>query len=148
MPEGVDITAELLKSARNKIDKDWIRGTWQRGKNVCAMGAIDWALQKEGEVQNSASWRTKLNCLAALVADEINPEAYRYRKAHGRGYADAQSTVIGFNDGAAKDKHDVLAVFDKAIATYEKEHPNSSKRPGRKQNILSRYWETLTAGNR
>jgi predicted ribosome quality control (RQC) complex YloA/Tae2 family protein len=110
-----DITIELLKSARAHVKKSWAQGAWIKGNGaVCAMGGIRKALIQEWPEEHSKEEEgPKEQCLGRILSAGL-PEEYQSDGDEG--------DVIGFNDEHGRKKSEVIAVFDRAIEAYEKQH--------------------------
>lgn len=128
-----DETLNVLKKAREKISKRWAKGSLLKpGGSVCMIGALGMTLAeeelipKETKTQKAAngsgdSWyqNDRVKCLAALLSSNL-PSIYK--RTGGNRPVDE---IVGFNDDDKTAKDEILAVFDKTIAQYEKEHADA-----------------------
>lgn len=122
-----DITLDILKDARSFINDGWIKGSYVDRGNVCAIGGIRQALYLHNMSPyhlDDKSGKTKESCLASYLVPHISSgDLSEVRSAHFAQYPEQR--VISFNDAHATTKYDVLTIFDKAIAKYEKEHADA-----------------------
>ena len=111
-------TVAILKRARELVERGWVKGqlavddmgvsasVWQaRATCFCSVGAIQRAIWEQ------PGW------------DGVNPILHHeYHPALEALCADLPefSSIVEFNDDNATAKDDVIALFDRAIATQEK----------------------------
>jgi hypothetical protein len=105
---------ELLKDARKRVAKNWIRGALFGSQGgVCAMGGIHRAINE----RYSESFRQ-----AELFKETTNALAHQiFPAAPGEDRARSQ-VVTRFNDRSYRTKDEVLDKFDAAIKCLENEH--------------------------
>lgn len=114
---------DVLVKARELIDAGWTQRTYHRSYHMqiqpnqwvefheyCSLGAIKTAL-------NDGEWTIMWSHEKKAEFDRLVGKVARF--VPGLHDELAFDTVAGFNDDVAKDKREVLAVFDQAIAAED-----------------------------
>jgi hypothetical protein len=124
---GIDMRETLIE-ARSLIAQGWTRGMQQLIYNerayYCSVGAVVQAVTNLFGMVHDAGWRHR------LIEDVVNV-LYQHvpRPAHMIGYDASSKTyiVMDYNDRRA-DKSEVLALFDRSIASIRVPHVAEAER--------------------
>lgn len=95
---------ELLISARREVEKGWVQGKYETRKGVCAMGALRNASRRAWSPEWAMAYAALHNAVPAAPQPWLG------------GFSIAPC-VVDFNDTEGRTKEEVLALFDRALAS-------------------------------
>lgn len=110
-------TLEILKKAKSRIEKGWIKGNLRIGdknEKVCSVGAIIPRFHLTLTSQTELAGRYVFEALPVDIQDKWNDHWVKFRPTSAP-VVKYESAIITFNDAPKTTERDVLDVFDRAI---------------------------------